>query len=49
MRLEMKYVILLMQTDLLFLTQENIRVENLDVTYSFDWRDHGIDSVFWKR
>jgi hypothetical protein len=21
-------------------------IENLDVTYSFDWRDHVIDSVF---
>jgi 23S rRNA (uracil1939-C5)-methyltransferase len=37
MRLEMKYVILLMQTDLLFLTQENTRViENVDVAYRFD-------------
>jgi hypothetical protein len=50
MRLEMKYVILLMQTDLLSLTQENTRfIENVDVAYRFDWRDHGIDSVFWKR
>jgi hypothetical protein len=44
MRLEMKYVILLMQTDY-FLTQEN-------TVYWEPWccvplrRDHGIDSVF---
>jgi hypothetical protein len=31
---------------LTFFNKRTLGFENLDVAYRFDWRDHGIDSVF---
>jgi hypothetical protein len=48
MRLEMKYVILLMQTDF-FNPREHSGLLRTLMLRTASTGDHGIDSVFWKR